>query len=120
MPSENISQADLGDQNNRLKEALRRLQSLHVTTEKNLQSSISKYEEDIKILTEENEILQGYKEKAEELQLQLDLQQEEMKELAQVLSSTFPLYFGSKLMIVVATLIWWRHFLPKIRNYQLL
>jgi chromosome segregation ATPase len=75
--------ADLQDQNNRLKEALRRLQSLHLSNEKNLQTVIAKYEEDLRLLREDKEALEGSHERAEELQLQLELTQEEIKELAQ-------------------------------------
>jgi ppGpp synthetase/RelA/SpoT-type nucleotidyltranferase len=60
------------------------LQSLHLTTEKNLQTTIAKSEEEMKSLKDENELLESYREKSEELQLQLELMQEEMKDLAQV------------------------------------
>jgi oligoendopeptidase F len=79
---------DLQDQNNRLKEALRRLQALHLTNEKNLQSVVTKYEEELKTLQEEKNVLEGSHERAEELQLQLEVQQEEMRELAQQIDDT--------------------------------
>lgn len=67
-----------------MKEALRRLQAVHLADKKSFESREAELTAELESIREENDRLFDAEQRAEELKVQLEINNEEMKDLAQV------------------------------------
>jgi uncharacterized protein involved in exopolysaccharide biosynthesis len=74
---------DLAEQNSRLKEALRRLQSVHLSDKKAAEAKEEGLLKELAAIREEAERLADADQRVQELSIQLEISAEEMKDLAQ-------------------------------------